>query len=45
MDLHVTWYGDAAMTKNVTVENNTFEAPPTAVLLDRSKRLCEPPAP
>jgi hypothetical protein len=25
MDLHVTWYGDAPMTKNVTVENNTFE--------------------
>jgi hypothetical protein len=25
MDLHVSWYGDAPMTKNVTIENNFFE--------------------
>jgi hypothetical protein len=25
MDMHITWYGDAPMTKNVTIENNRFE--------------------
>jgi hypothetical protein len=26
MDMHVSWYGDAPMTKNVTLENNFFSA-------------------
>jgi hypothetical protein len=26
MDMHVSWYGDAPMTKNVTLENNFFAA-------------------